>query len=408
MRKRGFRVQLQEQPYRILCLLLDSPGEVITRKTLCDALWPEDTFVEFERSLNAAVAKLRQALGDSAENPRFIETVARRGYRFIAPLEVALDRTSEEVPHLENGRLEKAALVEPITQRSRRRVTLLLGLSGLLIIDVLASVTLVRSHRAEASPLNGALQRITSDAGLTTEPAVSRDGTLLAYASDRGGGGHLNIWVQQVSGGQAIRLTHSDADDYEPSFSPDSTQVVFRSGREQGGIYLVPSLGGEPRLIARQGRDPRFSPDGKWIAYWVGWEWGPRLGVFAGKVYIVPSTTGAAREVSTGLARAGAPVWSSDGKYLLVYGAPKAEAHYHDDSDWWILSVEGRGTPIRTGAYASFEHQGLKLSPIETLPYPLAWVGNDVLFSARLGEGSISGEYQFLSEAGRLQNLPNA
>jgi DNA-binding winged helix-turn-helix (wHTH) protein len=73
LRKRGTRVKLQEQPYRIICLLLDNPGEVITRETLCAVLWPEDTFVEFERSLNAAIAKLRQTLGDSAENPRFIE-----------------------------------------------------------------------------------------------------------------------------------------------------------------------------------------------------------------------------------------------------------------------------------------------------------------------------------------------
>lgn len=87
LRKRGIRIKLQEQPYRILCLLLDSRGEVVTRETLCTNLWPEDTFVEFERSLNAAIAKLRQTLGDSAENPRFVETVARRGYRFIAPVE---------------------------------------------------------------------------------------------------------------------------------------------------------------------------------------------------------------------------------------------------------------------------------------------------------------------------------
>lgn len=91
--------------------------------------------------------------------------------------------------------------------------------------------------------------------------------------------------------------------------------------------------------------------------------------MLAGKVYVVPSTAGSAREVSTGLARAGAPVWSSDGKYLLVYGAPNAQAHFHDNSDWWVLPVDGSGAPIRTGAYASFERQGLKLNPAETLPF---------------------------------------
>ena len=87
LRKRGVRIRLQEQPLKILMLLLDRPGEIVTREQLRQILWPEGTFVDFEHSLNAAVAKLRQSLGDSAENPRFVETIPRRGYRFIAPVE---------------------------------------------------------------------------------------------------------------------------------------------------------------------------------------------------------------------------------------------------------------------------------------------------------------------------------
>jgi DNA-binding winged helix-turn-helix (wHTH) protein len=111
LRKRGIRVKLQEQPYRILCLLLDNPGEVVARETLCSALWPDGTFVEFERSLNAGVAKLRQALGDSAENPRFVETVARRGYRFIAPVELDLDTT---VPPANSTPAPNSAAIAPL------------------------------------------------------------------------------------------------------------------------------------------------------------------------------------------------------------------------------------------------------------------------------------------------------
>src|SRR6185503_20156203 len=80
--KNGRKSKLQEQPFRVLSLLLEARGEVITRERLKEALWPGDTFVDFDHSLNAAIAKLRQALGDSAESPRFVETVARRGYRF--------------------------------------------------------------------------------------------------------------------------------------------------------------------------------------------------------------------------------------------------------------------------------------------------------------------------------------
>src|ERR1700746_444303 len=86
LRKQGVRIKLQEQPFHILTVLLQRPGEVVTREELRSQNWPADTFVDFDNSLNTAINKLREALGDSADNPRFIETVPRRGYRFIAPV----------------------------------------------------------------------------------------------------------------------------------------------------------------------------------------------------------------------------------------------------------------------------------------------------------------------------------
>ena len=86
LRKNGIRIRLQEQPFQVLAMLLARPGEMVTREQLRARLWPADTFVDFDHSLNTAVNKLREALGDSAANPRFVQTVARRGYRFIAPL----------------------------------------------------------------------------------------------------------------------------------------------------------------------------------------------------------------------------------------------------------------------------------------------------------------------------------
>src|SRR5262245_45658884 len=84
--RQGERVRLQEQPRLILVMLLEHPGEIVSREALRERLWKADTFVDFEHSLNTAIKKVRQALGDSAETPTYIETVARRGYRFIAPL----------------------------------------------------------------------------------------------------------------------------------------------------------------------------------------------------------------------------------------------------------------------------------------------------------------------------------
>jgi len=87
LRKNGVRIRLQEQPFQILAYLLERPGEVVTREQLRQKLWPADTFVDFDHSLNTAVNKLREALGDSASSPRYVETLARRGYRFLAPVE---------------------------------------------------------------------------------------------------------------------------------------------------------------------------------------------------------------------------------------------------------------------------------------------------------------------------------
>jgi cholera toxin transcriptional activator len=89
LRKNGTRIRLQEQPFQILVYLLDRAGEVVTREELRQQLWPADTFVDFDHSLNTAVNKLREALGDSASSPRYVETLARRGYRFLAPVQPA-------------------------------------------------------------------------------------------------------------------------------------------------------------------------------------------------------------------------------------------------------------------------------------------------------------------------------
>jgi len=101
LRKQGVRIKLQEQPFHVLTVLLQRPGEVVTREELRNQNWPADTFVDFDNSLNTAINKLREALGDSADNPRFIETLPRRGYRFIAPVSsVGIEkRAPDPAPH---------------------------------------------------------------------------------------------------------------------------------------------------------------------------------------------------------------------------------------------------------------------------------------------------------------------
>jgi eukaryotic-like serine/threonine-protein kinase len=139
----------------------------------------------------------------------------------------------------------------------------------LAVLVALVAVGVWKLTRSNPSTGPATLTRLTWDSGLTENPVLSPDGRLLAYASDRSGEGNLDIWVQQLSGGEPVRLTNHPSDESTPSFSPDSSRIAFRSDRDNGGIYIISALGGQERLIARSGNDPRFSPDGAWIVYWV-------------------------------------------------------------------------------------------------------------------------------------------
>src|ERR1700761_1218822 len=97
LRKQGKRIRLQDQPFQLLVMLLEAPGQVVTRDELRSKLWPQTT-VDFDHGLNKAISKIREVLGDSPEHPRFVETVARRGYRFLADVAVVSDKHPKQVP----------------------------------------------------------------------------------------------------------------------------------------------------------------------------------------------------------------------------------------------------------------------------------------------------------------------
>lgn len=113
LRKSGVRLRVQEQPFQVLLVLLERPGEVVTREELRQKLWPADTFVDFDHSLNTVINKLREALSDSAANPRFIETLARRGYRFLAPVEFAGRQAAPGIPAVPAEISKEAASAQP-------------------------------------------------------------------------------------------------------------------------------------------------------------------------------------------------------------------------------------------------------------------------------------------------------
>ena len=254
---------------------------------------------------------------------------------------------------------------EPLSQISREgeagataKTRGVRGAQLVAVVLVLAFATVVgiawwwrQTPRLTQGPI---LTRLTSDAGLTTDPAVSPDGRLLAYASDRGGAGNLDIWVQQIPGGDAIPITTDEADDREPSFSPDGRKIVFQSDREGGGIYVVSALGGEPRLLAQNGRTPQFSPDGETIAYYFG-------GAFLSpaKIYVVPLAGGPSRPVQPEFHDARYPIWSPEGKRLLFVGMRELGP----EIDWWVAPIDG-GAAIKTQAVTGFRRHGLNAAYI--------------------------------------------
>ena len=136
LRKQGMKVKLQEKPFQLLALLLERQGELITREELRQQFWPTDTFVDFDHSLGTVVAKLRQALGDSAHNPRFVETVSSRGYRFIAPVTDVFP-TLAKSKVLADQLLESASVELRTSDRLRRSAGALVGLvTGAVLVAI--------------------------------------------------------------------------------------------------------------------------------------------------------------------------------------------------------------------------------------------------------------------------------
>ena len=157
--KDGTRIRIQEQPLKVLILLLENAQEVVTREELKAHIWPEDSFGDFDHGVNAAVAKLRIALGDSADNPRYVETIPRRGYRLLVPVEGSGPRPRGIQP-------PPSASVEPPSAHSGRGLYLGLAAVVVCIAGIAIAVVLRRGKPSEPPVVylqNAKVTRITSD-----------------------------------------------------------------------------------------------------------------------------------------------------------------------------------------------------------------------------------------------------
>jgi DNA-binding winged helix-turn-helix (wHTH) protein/Tol biopolymer transport system component len=263
LRRNGSRVKLQDQPFQVLLALLERPGDVVTREELRAKLWPADTFVDFDHGLNAAVKRLRDALGDTAENPRFIETLARRGYRFLVPLQGQAVTPSPAVP--------TPILPVPITVPETKRRKLVIGglISLLLAVTVLGWLV---THRVapKAHPTEQRLTANPPDIPIRWA-ALSPDRKYLAYW-DRTG-----LFLKLISTGEthALNLPSELTDlpiGYFPTvlsagWFPDSSTLLVTPAGQPENIWSVSVLGGSPKKLMEDGEARAVSPDGSQIAF---------------------------------------------------------------------------------------------------------------------------------------------
>ena len=265
LRKEGRLVKLQEQPLRVLSLLLERSGEVVTRDELRQNLWPADTFVDFDHGLNSAVARLRQALRDSAEKPRLIETVAKRGYRFIGSLDTRIDDAPPAQPAPDSG---SHAVQVPLVQEHRRS----LWMAGVPLLVLLGAIGLWAYYRKTAEKPLPSMEVVplVGLRGFQVTPAFSPDGNQVAFR-DSDGAHNTGIYTTMVGGGKSLRLT-SDPGDCCPAWSPDGRQIAFiRYADKTASIVIIPALGGTERHVYRgpnpMGSGLAWSPDGKFLAF---------------------------------------------------------------------------------------------------------------------------------------------
>jgi Tol biopolymer transport system component/DNA-binding winged helix-turn-helix (wHTH) protein len=368
LRRNGGKVKLQEQPFQVLAMLLEKPGEIVTREELRARLWSSDTFVDFDHGLNAAVKRLRDALGDSAENPRFVETLARRGYRFLAPVIVPAD-----------ANLGEKIAAPPQQPRRPWRF-------ALATFAVVAAASMVGWHagRRSAASVSFAERRLTGNPenDPVVSAAISPDGKYVAFVDKSEfflrvvgtgethavvtpdnfrtqsvgwfpDGSHVlatrvaspiekpGLWSVSVFGGPARELVDNAG---YGAVSPDGSQIIFSRGdfgREE--IWQMQSDGDRARKIMGEPGDNFesfvWSPDGQHMAfmrvmYEHGWEQcDASLGVYdlvSGKTSYILSSA----RLRSALA------WSPDGRLIYALSEPPPN---QNDSNLWSIKVDAHG-----------------------------------------------------------------
>lgn len=254
----GAAIPLEPKAFDVLVYLIEHRDRLVTKDELLEAVWT-GTFVT-PNVLTRAVAQIRKALGENPEDARYIETVAKRGYRFVAPVASAAPAGGAPVPSV------PVPAGVPSEPRARRRV-FVGAAAALLVLAAVAAAILVRQSRRAASPPAGDLHltRLTNRRGFSGTPALSLDGRALVYSSDATGA--LELYLASLTPGVAeVQLTRDGGHNMQPAWSPDGQWIAYHS-RKRGGVWIVPPTGGTPQQVTDFGSDPAWSPDSRALVF---------------------------------------------------------------------------------------------------------------------------------------------
>jgi DNA-binding winged helix-turn-helix (wHTH) protein len=248
--KAGRPVKVQDQPFKVLAALLERPGQIVTREDLRQLIWPDKDFGDFDHAINKSLAKLRATLGDSADVPHLIETLPRRGYRFIAPLKEQVDPPAARIiAPLQEQIVPSDVQAHPAVAAVKKPWLMVGVLALVVIVAVVVAVALFRMFPKlrEQSSTGGEIVRLVSMPGQQDLPAISPDGKQVAF--EYSGGGQRGIYIALVGGEKPLQLTKDF--DGNPAWSPDGRQIAFvRYGDpDQKKIYVVPAFGGSERHV---------------------------------------------------------------------------------------------------------------------------------------------------------------
>lgn len=382
LRKNGTKIKLQEQPFQVLARLLEAPGTVVSREELRERLWPADTFVDFDHSLNAAIRRLRDALGDSAENPIFVETVARRGYRFIAPVANNGLGTNET----------QSELSAPAIPANSRHKWIILAAGSVLLLLVGFGLGLIFrwQHRV---PANRTTQLTANPADdRVRAAAISPDGRYLAFFDETG------FYIRQIDTGEThpIALPASAKGDSVTWF-PDSVHllVTLSDGDSEPTLWQVSTLGENARKFLDNAARPAISPDGKEVAYIVGTK-------FEQEVWIAGSDGSQPRKLLGGGNEVfGSVAWSPDATKLAF--ARGSSVKGVDDGAIEVIELHGGLDTATVRPLSSWRPDRLD-APMA----PVAWAPDGRLLYTAFGQPPQESESNLWSVALNSNGYPTS